>query len=81
MNIVDRLDIWVMRLTPLLIFMVLVVSMMLLTLTQQGIARQAADAEARTARLIDVLEHDRSQWEPALEEIERKLDRLLEEQP
>ncbi len=81
MTALDRLDLWIMRLTPLLVMTVLVISLFLLAVTQQSVVEQARAAEARTERLIDVLDSDRGEWEPALVEIERKLDLLLEEQP
>lgn len=74
---VGRVDGWVRVLTPLMVVAVFVVSVVLLTVTQQGLADQAAAAEARTERLLEEIHDGRATWGPALERIEAQLDRLL----
>lgn len=70
---IDRMLHW---LTPIMVSLVLVVSLLLLAVTQREMAAQAERAEARTERLVEMIQDGRDVWGPALERIERRLDRL-----
>ena len=76
-----RLDRWLMLVTPLLVSAVLVVSILLLGLTQREMQRQTERAEARTERLVELLEEGRNEWGPALEESLRILHLLCDADP
>lgn len=60
-------------LTPLMVSAVLIVSLLLLVVTQRELQAQAERAEERTERLVDLLVEGRDVWGPALERIESRL--------
>ena len=64
--------------TPLLVGTVLVVSLWLLAVTQRGMAEQAERAEDRTELLTEMMLDGRDEWRPQLDEINAKLDEMLE---
>ena len=76
--IVHRFDRVLHWLTPLLVAAVLVVSILLLGLTQRELQSQTERAEQRTERLVGLLEENREEWGPALEESLELLTRLCD---
>ena len=79
--IVHRFDRVLHWLTPLLVAAVLVVSILLLGLTQRELQSQTERAEQRTERLVGLLEENREEWGPALEESLRMLEQLCDADP
>ena len=78
MKRIDRVLVW---LTPLLVSAVLLVTMSLLVATQAQLQANAERAEARTERLVELLEEGRGEWGPALEESLRMLEQLCDVEP
>lgn len=78
---IQQLDRWLHWITPLLVAAVLVVSVVLLGVTQREIQQLAEKADARTERLVSLIEEGREEWGPALEESLRLLEQLCELDP
>ena len=73
-----RLDRFLVWMTPLMVAAVLVVTMSLLAATQAQLKANAERSEQRTERLVELLEENREEWGPALEESLELLTRLCD---